>query len=60
MDEMDMLKDALATPGPSSDTVRKGRGELEQLIRHHPAPAPAGPAGGWPGSAWPPRRWPSP
>jgi hypothetical protein len=34
MDELDMLKDALATPGPSSDTVRKGRGELEQLIRH--------------------------
>ena len=34
MDEMDMLKDALATPGPSSDTVRKRRGELEQLIRH--------------------------
>ena len=34
MDEMDMLKDVLATPGPSSDTVRKGRGELEQLIRH--------------------------
>ena len=36
MDEMDMLKDALATPGPSSDTVRKRRGELEQLIRHQP------------------------
>jgi hypothetical protein len=34
MDELDMLKDVLATPGPSSDTVRKGRGELEQLIRH--------------------------
>ena len=34
MDEMDMLKDVLAKPGPSSDTVRKGRGELEQLIRH--------------------------
>jgi hypothetical protein len=33
MDELDMLKDVLATPGPSSDTVRKGRGELEQLIR---------------------------
>jgi hypothetical protein len=33
MDELDMLKDALATPGPSSDAVRKGRGELEQLIR---------------------------
>jgi hypothetical protein len=36
MDELDMLKDALATPGPSSDTVRKGRSELEQLIRHQP------------------------
>jgi hypothetical protein len=34
MDELDMLKDVLATPGPSSDTVRKGRDELEQLIRH--------------------------
>jgi hypothetical protein len=34
MDEMDLLKDVLATPGPSSDTVRKGRGELERLIRH--------------------------
>jgi hypothetical protein len=34
MDELDMLKDVLATPGPSSDTVRKGRGELVQLIRH--------------------------
>jgi hypothetical protein len=34
MDELDLLKDVLATPGPSSDTVRKGRGELEQLIRH--------------------------
>jgi len=34
MDEMDLLKEVLATPGPSSDTVRKGRGELEQLIRH--------------------------
>jgi hypothetical protein len=33
MDEMDMLKDVLAKPGPSADTVRKGRGELEQLIR---------------------------
>ena len=33
MDELDTLKDALATPGPSSDTVRKRRGELEQLIR---------------------------
>ena len=59
MDEMDMLKDALATPGPSSDTVRKGRGELEQLIRRQ-SRARSGPAGGWPGSAWPPRRWPSP
>ena len=36
MDEMDMLKDVLATPGPSSDTVRKGRDDLEQLIRHQP------------------------
>jgi len=34
MDEMDMLKDALATPGPSSDAVRKGRAGLEELIRH--------------------------
>jgi hypothetical protein len=34
MDEMDLLKDVLATPGPSSDSVRKGRGELERLIRH--------------------------
>jgi hypothetical protein len=34
MDEMDLLKEVLATPGPSSDTVRKGRGELERLIRH--------------------------
>jgi hypothetical protein len=34
MDELDMLKDVLATPGPSSDTLRKGRGELERLIRH--------------------------
>lgn len=34
MDEMEMLRDVLAKPGPSSDTVRKGRGELEQLIRH--------------------------
>jgi hypothetical protein len=33
MDELDMLKDALAKPGPSSDTVRKGRSQLEQLIR---------------------------
>ena len=36
MDELNMLKDVLATPGPSSDTVRKGRDELEQLIRHQP------------------------
>ena len=34
MDEMDMLKDALAAQGPATDTERKGRGELEQLIRH--------------------------
>jgi hypothetical protein len=33
MNELDMLKDALTGPGPSSDTVRKGRGELEQLVR---------------------------
>jgi hypothetical protein len=32
MDELDMLKDVLATPDPSSDTVRKGRAELERLI----------------------------
>ena len=32
MDEMDMLKDALAAQGPSTDTERKGRGELERLI----------------------------
>jgi hypothetical protein len=36
MDELDMLKDVLATPGPSSEAVRKGRGELEQLIRRQP------------------------
>jgi hypothetical protein len=34
MDELDMLKDMLTGPEPSSDTVRKGRGDLEQLIRH--------------------------
>ncbi len=38
MDELDMLKDALATPGPSSDAVRNGRAELERLIgRQSPA-----------------------
>lgn len=34
MDELDLLKDALAEPEPSRDTVRNGRSELEQLIRH--------------------------
>jgi hypothetical protein len=33
MDELDLLKEALAKPGPSSDTVRQGRDDLEQLIR---------------------------
>jgi hypothetical protein len=34
MDEMDMLRNMLTKPGPSSDTVSKGRRELQQLIRH--------------------------
>jgi RNA polymerase sigma factor (sigma-70 family) len=34
MDEMDMLRNVLTKPWPSSDTVSKGRRELQQLIRH--------------------------
>jgi hypothetical protein len=33
MDEMDMLKNALTAPEPSSDTVSRRRRELQQLIR---------------------------
>jgi hypothetical protein len=38
MNELDLLKGALAKPGPSSDTVRKGRDDLEQLIRRQSRP----------------------
>jgi len=33
MDELEMLKNVLATPAPPSEAVRKGRRELQQLIR---------------------------